>query len=525
MTGGLALVLHAHLPFVRHPEHPRFHEETWLFEAIWECYLPLLGLMEGWERDRVRWALTLAVSPVLADMLRDPVLRSRFERHLESLAELAAREEERHVLQPRQQALARYYRGKIAVAREAWVRWGGDVTGALAGFARTGRLELLTCAATHALLPLLVDEPASLRAQLRVAVRAHREAFGVEARGIWLPECAYAPGLDPFLSDAGLRWFVLETHGVLQSVPPSPHAVYGPVVTPSGLAAFGRDPSSARQVWSREGGYPGDPRYREFHRDIAGEAEWGYVSSYLNGAEGRGFTGLKYHRITGRGDDKEWYVPDEAMSAARGHASHFVAERSREFARAAACMERPPLVVAPYDAELFGHWWHEGPCFLDAVMRGCADGRAGFSATTLAGYLGRFPSNPVAVPARSSWGDGGQLKVWLGESNAWMQTHLRVAGRRMAEMAGAEPAEGSWEARLLAQAGRELLLAQASDWPFLVSMGTAVSYARGRFEEHVGRFNRLHAQWTGAEPRDDAWLAEVEFRDDLFPWLDPGEWR
>ncbi len=524
MSGGLALVLHAHLPFVRHPEHPRFHEETWLFEAILECYLPLLGLMEGWERDGVPWALTMAVSPVLGAMLRDPLLRSRFESHLESLAELAAREEERHLLQPREQAVARWYSGRIAAARSSWRRLGGDLPAAFAGFARTGRLELLTCAATHALLPLLVDEPAALRAQLRVAVRAHRELFGVAPRGIWLPECAYVPELDPFLAAEGLRWFVVESHGILLARPSSPHAAFGPVVTPGGLAAFGRDPASARQVWSRDGGYPGDPRYREFHRDIAHDAEWGYVAPYLGGAQSRGFTGLKYHRVTGAGAAKELYVREEALAAVRQHAAHFVAQRSRQFAEAAPCMRRPPLLVAPYDAELFGHWWHEGPEFLDAVMRGCADGRAGFVPTTLAGYLARHPSNPVAIPARSSWGDGGQLGVWLGGSNAWMQTHLRVAARRMSAMVRDGIPAAGWESRALAQAGRELLLAQASDWPFLVAMGTAAAYARRRFEDHVSRFNRLHAQLTGAEPRDAAWLAEIESRDNLFPWLDPGAW-
>ena len=525
MSGGLALVLHAHLPFVRHPEHPRFLEETWLFEAILECYLPLLEAMEAWERDRIPWAITMAVSPVLGSMLRDPLLRSRFESHLESLAELAAREEERHVLQPRERSIARWYSGRIAAARASWRRLEGDPATALAALARTGRLELLTCSATHALLPLLVDEPSSLRAQLRVATRAHRELFGMAPRGIWLPECAYAPELDPFLSEEGLRWFVMETHGILMARPASPHAVFGPVVTPGGLAAFGRDPASARQVWSRDGGYPGDPRYREFHRDVAHDAEWAYVSPFLAGAQGRAFTGLKYHRVTGGDAPKELYVREEAMGAVRQHAAHFLAERSRQFAGASIRMQRPPLLVAPYDAELFGHWWHEGPEFLDAVMRGCADGRGGFVPTTLAGYLARHPSNPVSIPARSSWGDGGHLSVWLGESNAWMQTHLRVAGRRMAAMARERGGAGGWEGRALAQAGRELLLAQASDWPFLVAMGTAAGYARRRFEEHIARFNRLHAQIAGDEPRDDAWLADVESRDNVFPWLDAAAWR
>ncbi len=525
MSGSLALVLHAHLPFVRHPEHAHFHEESWLFEAILECYLPLIGLMSGWERDRLPWALTLTVSPVLGAMLRDPLLKTRFGRYLDGLVELAAREEERQLLRPREQAVARFYSGRLAGARSLWEQCGGDLPAVWKGFAQGGRLEILTCAATHALLPLLLEEPAALRAQLQTAVRFHQESFGCAPRGIWLPECAYVPELDPFLSEAGLRWFVLEAHGILLADPPSPYAVFSPVVTPRGLAAFGRDPASARQVWSREGGYPGDPRYREFHRDMAHDAEWSYVAPYLYGAQNRGFTGIKGHRVTGGTGDKECYAREEAMAAVREHAAHFIGQRSRQFAETELRMDRPPLVVAPYDAELFGHWWFEGPEFLDAVVRGTADGRAGFGLTTLAGQLARNPVNPVAIPARSTWGEGGQLKVWLDPSNAWMQTHLRIAARRMVELARTEAPAGGWEERALNQAGRELLLAQASDWPFLVRMGTATDYARNRFVGHVDAFNRIHAQLTGTAPRDDSWLGFLGARDNLFPWLDYRWWR
>ncbi|MFM7100079.1 MAG: DUF1957 domain-containing protein, partial [Verrucomicrobiota bacterium] len=232
--GWLALVLHAHLPFVRHPEHPRFHEESWLFEALAECYLPLLDRLAQWTRAGLEWRLTLTLSPTLAAMLSDDLLRRRFERYLGELAELAAREEDRQVLQPERRRLAAGQVARLAGRRRQWEELGGDVIGALRGHRDAGRLEVLTCAATHALLPLWLDFPAVVRGQLRTAVRDYRRRLGSAPRGIWLPECAYAPGLDRWLAEAGLGWWVLETHGLLQARPPAPEAVFAPVTTPGG---------------------------------------------------------------------------------------------------------------------------------------------------------------------------------------------------------------------------------------------------------------------------------------------------
>lgn len=503
MIGSLAIVLHAHLPWVRHPEHDRFLEEHWLFEAVAECYLPLLRNLRRWTRDGVDWALTLGVTPTLVAMWDDPLLRSRTERYLDERLELARRECERAMLVPELLSVARFHAAFYEEARMEWAECRGDVAGALAEWSRTGRLELLAGPATHPILPLLATEPGSLRAQLRLGLGRHERRFGRRSPGLWLPECAWSPAVEPHLVDAGVRHCLVETHGLLGAAPPPPAAVFLPVHSPGGLTVFGRDPLSARQVWSRQGGYPGDPRYREFHRDLADEAEWGSLSGFLPGGGVRYPTGLKYHRVTGGEADKELYDRSAALEAVGEHAEHFLDQRARQLRSAALGLEVRPALVAPYDAELFGHWWFEGPDFLDRVMRGAA--RFGIALETLEGLSARHAGScPSAQPAESSWGDGGYLGVWLHPSNADLQPRLRSAGARMARMArrvegsegrgvGAESA-GAARSRLedrVRKAGRELLLAQASDWPFLIRMGTAGDYARRRVEAHLAAFDDL----------------------------------
>ena len=526
MTGQLAFVLHAHLPFVRHPEHARFHEETWLFEAVTGCYLPLLAQMDGWSRDGLPWQMAMSLTPTLCAMLDDPVLQERYDRHIASLLELAEKELERTHLGPALNALVDFYRGRLLEAAEPG-RGIRSVVDRFAAHQRAGHLEILTCAATHALLPLLVDEPSSIRAQLGIAVAAHERRFGQAPRGIWLPECGWAPELEPYLREAGLRWSVVETHGLLDATPRPRAAVFAPVITPDGLAVFGRDPASARQVWSRQGGYPGDARYREFHRDLAHEAEWDYVRPHLPTRQ-RTFTGFKYHRVTGAdvpAADKEIYDREAALQAVRGHAAHFIGERRRQFDASGPLLGQEPLLVAPYDAELFGHWWFEGPEFLDQVVRLACGPDSELRLTAPGRYLRENPVHQRAMPAASTWGEGGHLAVWLDGSNAWMQRPLRTAAAEMTRIAGhfRDAGPDALTERFLRQAIRELLSAQASDWPFLVKTGTAGDYPADRFRRHIADFTRLARCLSAARVAHEVGLLEeLEARDNLFPGLD---WR
>jgi len=523
MQGYLSIVLHAHLPFVRHPEHEKFLEESWLYEAVAESYLPLIQVMERWERDQMGVRLTMTLSPTLCAMLRDPLLKERCGRYLNGLVELAEKEIVRTHLDRRCRDVAQQYHERFVSLRETYRALGGDVLAAFRRFQEHGLLEIITTAATHALLPLLHQHPECLRAQILVARDHYQQTFGRAPRGIWLPECAYTAAVEPVLQEANIRWFILDTHGVLNATPRPRYGVFAPLFTPNGIAAFGRDRESAKQVWSRQEGYPGDPRYRDFYRDIGFELDMDYVRPYLPSPDHRGFTGIKYWRIEGDRHGKHVYNRQSALAAAGEHAQHFLAARIAQFQQLAGVMDRPPLLLSPYDAELFGHWWHEGPEFLDYFVRKAWFDQNTFKLVTPEDYLRDHPTNQVAEPSPSSWGEEGYYRVWLNETNQWIYPHLNVAQTRMTELARRHPSANGLELRALRQAAQELLLAQSSDWPFIMRTGTSPEYARKRVKEHLLRFLSLHQQLTEGKIEVDR-LERLEAMDNVFNALDYRYW-
>src|SRR6266567_3299687 len=324
MPGHLALILHAHLPFVRHPEHEHFLEEDWLFEAITESYIPLLRMMQRLVSDDVPFKLTMSITPTLCAMLQDTLLRERYVRHLDLLIDLAERECKRNRHDLRLRELAGFYLDLFSNSRRFFVdEWKCDLLATLRELQRAGALEIIASAATHGLLPLLCQQSRqAARVQVLIGRDVHADLFDVEPRGFWLPECGYAPGLEAPLQEANIRWFVLDAHGLLFGKPRPCRSIYAPCYTPAGPAAFARNGDSSRQVWSAEEGYPGHPAYREFYRDLGFDLPMEHLGPIARGT--RKFSGLKYHRITGRRDEKQFYDRAAAETAAAKHASHFL---------------------------------------------------------------------------------------------------------------------------------------------------------------------------------------------------------
>ncbi|MCL6639125.1 MAG: DUF1957 domain-containing protein [Firmicutes bacterium] len=518
--GYLCFVLHAHLPYVRHPEDENFLEEKWLYEAITETYIPLLHVFERLVEDNIAFRLTVSLSPPLVSMLTDPLLMGRYERHLEKLNELAGKEEGRTYGSPFHQTALMYkemFGQAMTTFRDRYKR---NLVAAFRKFQELGRLELITCAATHGYLPLMTLYPEAVRAQVKAAVDLHNSHFGRPPEGIWLPECAYAPGLDRVLKENGLKYFFTDSHGVLYASHRPRFGIFAPIYCPSGVAAFGRDVESSKQVWSTQEGYPGDFDYREFYRDIGYDLDYDYVKPYIH-PDVRVHTGIKYHRITGKVDlaHKEPYVPQWADRKAALHAGNFMFNRQHQVLHLAALMERPPVIVAPYDAELFGHWWFEGPKWLEYLIRKIACDQDIIEMISPGDYLRMFPCNQVAEPCMSSWGNKGYHEVWLCSANDWIYRHLHMAAARMIEMAGRYPHAGGVLRRALNQAARELMLAQSSDWAFIMSTGTMVEYAVRRTREHLHNFLRLYDEINGSRI-DEGWLGHLESRNNIFPAID-----
>jgi 1,4-alpha-glucan branching enzyme len=518
--GYLCLVLHAHLPYVRHPEHLYSLEEKWLFEAITECYLPLISRLNRLADEDLHFKITISLSPPLLSMLDDPYLQDKYIRYMEKLLELAEKEVKRTRGDASFHSLALMYQMQLGEIYYLFKdRYQKNLLTAFKELYFRGVAELITSTATHGYLPLLGINREAVYAQVKVGADTFKEKMGFAPRGMWLAECAYQPGDEQMLKENGIQYFFTDTHGLLYACPRPAYGIYSPLLTQAGVAAFGRDPESSKQVWSADEGYPGDPDYRDFYRDIGFDLDLDYVKPFIHPDGIRVHTGLKYYRITGKTDHKEPYNPGWANNKADMHAGNFMFNRERQMEHLCKSMDRPPVVVVPYDAELFGHWWFEGPLFLEHFIRKSSKSQDKFLIASPSDYLSQNLPLQIATPCPSSWGDKGYHEVWLNGTNDWIYRHLHHAADRMRGLAYHHPQADPLKARALNQAARELLLAQSSDWPFIMTAGHMDSYARSRVEEHMVRFNRLHRQISEGSI-DEGWLARLEEKDNIFPHLD-----
>jgi 1,4-alpha-glucan branching enzyme len=528
--GSFILALHAHLPYVRKAGRWPFGEE-WLYEAMAATYLPLLGIFEHLERDGVEAKVAVGITPVLLEQLADPYLQESFDAYVARVAVAADEDAVRADAggQSRRAQLAREYAQRFRGLRADFTARGGDLIAGFAGLAQRGRIEILTSAATHAFLPLLATE-SLVRAELRVGVETTRARLGVDPAGIWLPECAYRPGMERYLEELGLRYFFVDAHAVTGASAlsissesawtrdnagsrdaaralaeldrPSDATLRPHYVAGSRVAAFARSVEVSRQVWARNFGYPGDPAYREFHKRAD-------------------TSGLHYWAVSGPAVDlgeKVEYDPAIAAARVREHAEHFAA-LVEELATDAG--DRP-CIVAPYDAELFGHWWFEGPEWIEAVLRRLAAGGVVDPATPSESLATDPPRDAVELPP-TSWGEGGDFRVWSNAQTEWIWPEIHAAEYAMQDAARAHPHADPLMQLYLNQAGRELLLLTSSDWPFLMTTGQAREYSVSRFQEHVARFKDCLAAGTSpARFNDDARrrLAVYAEADNVFAALD-----
>ena len=530
------LALHGHLPYVLH--HGRWpHGSVWLSEGALDSYLPLIEALQSLERDHIPAPITLGITPILANQLSHPSFVSEFEaymaRRLETAAQapasLAASGDSSLV------PLARFWQEHLERLHALFRSLNGDLIGAFRGFEARGVIEVMSSAATHGFLPLLARDE-SIRLQLAVGVMEHRRLFGRAPTGCWLPECAYRPagpwspgyggtpsayraGIDEHLAAAGYRYFFVDAHLVRagpalgypypqeigEAKGRSPYTAYR-VASKAGKAhdlfALVRDPRSSGQVWSRAEGYPGDEWYLEFHK-----IRWP--------------DGLRLWRVTGAQTnlgDKRRYEPEAAQNSARTHAAHFA-----RVLHDTATQRKKGVVAAPFDAELFGHWWFEGVDFLTNVYRALASD--GVRPVTARQHIAAAAKQGAkAAPAiqltEGSWGKDGNFSMWLNDQTAWTWRRLWALEESYWAVARQALAGDDKRKAVLAQATRSMLLAQASDWQFIISTGEAGDYATLRFDEHCAQAEDL-IRALGSKPEiDEATMQRVEalaVQDSVFP--------
>jgi 1,4-alpha-glucan branching enzyme len=536
---AFVLALHSHLPWVLH--HGRWpHGSDWLCEAALDSYLPLLAELRSLARRGVEAPITLGLTPVLANQLASPAFAAELERYFEQRLQTCAEAPAslRATGDERLLPLVGFWTGRLRGLREVFRSLAGGIIGALRELEQAGAIELVTSAATHGFLPLLARDE-SVRLQLALGRSEHRRLFGRAPEGLWLPECAYRPrgpwrplpdaprtgprrGIEEHVADAGFRYCFVDAHQAGagrvwsgyedepdQPASPaaghrSPHQAYRVFGRPGGrsVSVLVRDPVASRQVWDRHLGYPGDEWYLEFHK-----IRWP--------------GGLKFWRVSAPGSDlgaKAPYEPERASGRAAEHARHF-ASLLEELATAPAPPgSSPPAVIAvPFDTELFGHWWFEGVEFLSWLMV-ALQGRSTIRPRTASAALAEHPARRGIRLQTGSWGAGGDFSMWLNEGTRWTWHRLWALETWFWDRAAAAVSDPA-RRPILAQATRELLLAQASDWQFIMTTGAAADYASQRFTRHCDAAEALLAALdpakTDLEPAralaDELWRSDYCF--------------
>lgn len=502
--GAFCLVLHTHLPYVRrHGAWPC--GEDWFHQAAVDAYLPLLAALRRLEGAGFRNIATMSVSPILATQMADPYLLN--ELHLYLGRQLLRAERQvanyrgRHRNEVREVA-GWYHRRYTDLLEEFETRWRAGLHLAFRELAESGVVELIGSFAGHPFVPLLGDD-AFAAGQLETGLAEHERLFGRRPPGVWLPECGYRPadderaGIETMLDKAGVDFTMVDA----PTFEEGGWSVRAPVqVSGSSVRFLARDMEASYHVWSPTGGYPGGPWYRDaYHYD----AEAGFRS----------------FRVTDRSShvaDKQPYEPERARAAAVEDAERFAEEVERRLDKHAGDTGKQGLLLTCFDTELFGHWWFEGPTFLEALfLRLRTAGRV--DTLTVSEALDRVPSQSAESLPLSSWGRGKDTSAWLSPSTEPIWS-LIWDGERIARQA---LTEGPQEPRTLKQAIRELLLLSASDWPFMVSRGRAADYARERAHEHHRALRAL----LDTEDRDDTTLPDLEDRDNPFPALREDDFR
>ena len=515
--GNLAIVLHAHLPYVR-SEEPGSLEEDWFFQALIECYLPLLGALEdAYKSNDQTPKITIGLSPTLLSLMEDEVLKSRFKKWVEIRLEVL------NSLKTDNKKASLHLTHHLESQLESWNRCKGDLIGRFEKLQILKVIDILTCAATHGYLPLLRENPEAVRAQLKTAVREHQRLFKKAPLGIWLPECAYYEGLDELMTESGLRYAVLDGHGLLNADPRPRYGLYAPICTKRGVAFFGRDSESTLPVWSARDGYPGNPAYREFHRDLG----WDLSIDSLKkiGIKEKRPLGIKLFKISSKNtslENKQQYDPQDAQECVDKDAENYLKERKKQLIKLEKSMGIEPLLIAPFDAELFGHWWFEGPQFISQLFLKAK--KEGIKLITLKDVLQLNNQIQLCNPSPSSWGQGGFHNYWLNESNAWIIHEWSKAGREMVRICSKGVQKES-SIEIVKQAGRELLLCQSSDWSFILKAGTTTELARERINLHLKRFWTLINAIKNNNEIDQNFLDEIEKEDCIFPLISPIDWK
>ncbi|MDD5543042.1 MAG: DUF1957 domain-containing protein [Acidobacteriia bacterium] len=529
--GSFVLVLHSHLPYVLH--HDRM-DEDWLMEAAAETYIPLLNALYNLVGEGISPKITIGLSPILAEQLRHPHFRNEFKKYCDMKIEYAEHDRSGFAHQdPHMEWLAEmwadFYRG---VKKEFQEKFFEDLVGSFRWLQDQGHVEIITCGATHGYFPMLGND-VSIQAQVKMATRSYGEMFGHGPRGIWLPECGYRPagrwpnplphrswetpqnrkGVDEFLSENDLEFFIVDHHQTMKAAPAnlnkSPMETYflsAAQIPKKPVTVFSRDIELSRQVWEHDVGYPGDSVYLDFHK---------------RHAEGK----HRYWKITHAKLDMQYkhkYYPDDAFrQRVQEHAGNYKWRIKEALKNHYDQTGKPTLIMTAFDAELFGHWWFEGPTFLYYLLKWISFDPE-IRTETCSQYLDRQPAYDYIHLPESSWGSHYDSSTWNNPQVYWAWDRIYSAeheiqdlARRYAHLMWDEPFR-----RIVRQTIRELMMLEASDWEFMITNCSTRDHAERRVVEHHEDFKRLLSmawRWAAGQGGN---ISQEEWQ-----FLSAAEWR
>ncbi len=519
------LILHTHLPWVRHAESLHCPEEDWWLETIAESLIPLLEMLHRLKRERVPFKITLAITPTVLSMLRDPLMQERTEAYLERSLHLAHTEIERGS-DPDKRNLALWYADHFHRLHGYFLnRWKRDLVDALKDLRNSGHLEIPASAATHALLPIFLKSRDVLQTQIDIGCAAYEKWFACRPKLFWLPDCAYSPVLEPFLVKAGIEHIILDEHALTYSDHPPEQGIHGSAQTESGLQVSCRDLESSALVFKPEAGLAHDTRYRESPFALDESTPVNALRIQLE-ADGEAHAATLNTRCM---DSPRLYDPEEGRRAASEQSKHLLELLQTQFARLTNQGISDPLVTTVLETGLFGHWRFEGIPFLEKFIRRIA-AQNQLQLTHLSATTHPPPNSstrPVA-PIPSSWGEGGYFETWLAPENAWIYPHLhrrsqqllRITDALHQDIDGLSDDLASHRSRCISQMARELLLAQSSDWALFMRDPITRDYGTRRLENHLANFDHLTTLFASNDEANSSRLFNIEQQNPIFPDLD-----
>ena len=512
-TGYVCFFLNAHLPYIAPLKANAAYHDTWVCSTLFDSYLPLLELFDRLAEEGVPYCINLGISPVIMEMITSPAAAERFDQYLQKRWECTQKELSRQVQNPEVLPLAQHFAAKvqqrIKLFRE---RYQGRVLATINRLIHCGNLEILAASATGAYLPLLGPSPLLAEGQIKVGCSSYIKYFHSQPRGYWSFAGGYTPDIDALLIKEGLRYTLVSPLSLLGAFPRPQAASFRPIQTPSGLTVFAGDIEASMDLLQPRTGFIYSPEYLQTEpqpadRGALSDTEFDTALTSIQ----------SYYNRTRTGEHRQLYNFQQAVSSAKFQAQTFVENRRRQTGWAAQKMGFPAVITLPLTAEMFGQSWYEGIVWLEEVLRLLAEPETGLQSSHFSSLCHLEPMQQC-TPNSGSVSRGSFNANWLNEKTAWIYKHIYLAGQRLLKMTKIGHQRDDFKRRLINQAVRELMLAQSSDWPTLLSNDLDSRRARKEVRRRLVSFHKLFDDFREGRVDEDG-LRKLEERCPIFPDL------